>query len=85
MNFTKFVDTDARGGLTRSGPLVLSGVRILALGPPTPQTADTNLGTGQPALYSTVTLSVTVAQAETLALAEESGQVTLLAIGITGK
>ena len=60
--------------------VVLGGLRILALGPPNPQTADTNLGTGGN-LYSTITFSVTVAQAETLALAEEKGTIILLAIG----
>ncbi len=60
--------------------VVLAGLRILALGPPSPQTAYTNLGTGSNGgLYSTVTFSVTITQAETLAAAEKKGTVILLA------
>lgn len=67
--------------------IILTGLRVLALGPPSPATAQTSLGTGSATNYATVTLSVTAAQAATLAQAESQGSIILLArrIGHNGR
>lgn len=68
--------------------VILSNLRVLALGPPTPATAQTNLGTGSTTTnYASVTLAVTPVQAAQLAAAQAQGQVVLLArrVGKNGR
>lgn len=66
------------GATARSG-IVLSDLRVLALGPPAPGTGQTSRTTGSNTTnYNTVTLGVTPVQAATLAQAEAKGTITLL-------
>lgn len=66
-------------GPTATATILLKNVRVLALGPPAPTTAQTSLGTGAATNYGSVTLSVTPTQAATLAKAGAQYSLVLLA------